>query len=117
MMKCPVCLNEIEDNRAEKCPHCGAQIETEEFGEVRRTYPWVMIYTTNTELDAEMFRANLESADIPTRILSQIDTTRMFTVGSLALVKIYVPSPFVTDAIEIIRAIESGPEEGSDGEL
>jgi hypothetical protein len=111
-MICPVCLWEIEGEYEEKCPHCGSEIELEEFEEVpRRRYPWVLVYTTNTELDAEMFRANLESADIPTRILSQIDSTRMFTVGTLALVKIYVRSPDVADAVEIIRAIEEHGEE------
>jgi hypothetical protein len=112
-MKCPVCLSEIKGEYIDQCPHCGSEIELEEFGEdIRRDYPWVRVYTTNTELDAEMFKANLESADIPTRILSQIDSTRMFTVGALALVKIYVRSRDVADAVEIIRAIEQkGGEE------
>jgi hypothetical protein len=53
-----------------------------------------------------MFKANLESAEIPTQILSQIDSTRMLTVGNLAIVKIYVPLPYVNEALEIIHAIE-----------
>ncbi|MBI5325258.1 MAG: DUF2007 domain-containing protein [Ignavibacteriae bacterium] len=59
-------------------------------------------------IDAEMFKANLESADIPVHILSQVDSTRQLTIGDLAIVKIYVPSIYETDAKAIIQQIESG---------
>lgn len=69
--------------------------------------PWVLVYTTNTLIDAEMFKANLEGADIPVQILSQVDTTRMFSIGELAIVKIFVQSPYYEQAKEIIEHIES----------
>jgi hypothetical protein len=53
-----------------------------------------------------MLRANLEGAEIPVHLLSQVDTTRNFTVGGLAIVKLYVPERFAQDAIAIINAIE-----------
>ncbi len=74
-------------------------------------YQWVLVHTTNTQLDAEMLKSNLESADIPTSILSQVDTTRMFTIGHLAIVKIFVPTQFYSDAKKIIDLIEKGDSE------
>ena len=72
---------------------------------------WVLVYTTNTQIDAEHFKANLEGADIPVQILSQVDTSRMLTVGDLAIVKIYVPSSCYEDALLIIRDIENSGKE------
>ena len=74
----------------------------------KQKYPWALAYTTNTILEAEMFKANLENAGIPTQILSQVDTSRMLTIGDLAIVKIFVPSPKLKEATELIAAIESG---------
>jgi hypothetical protein len=72
----------------------------------KKSYPWVQVYTTNTLIDAEMFKQNLESARIPVNILSQIDSTRNFTLGELAIVKIFVPEPYYNHALEIIMEIE-----------
>lgn len=105
-MICPICKTEISDENTETCPEC--KVDIRKFFDVQKKYPWVQVYTTNTELDAEMFKANLESAGIPVQILKQIDSTRMFTVGVLAIVKIFVPSPFITEAEDIIHAIDSG---------
>lgn len=69
--------------------------------------PWVLVYTTNTLIDAEMFRANLEGAEIPVQVLSQVDTTRMFSLGELAIVKIFVQSPYYEQAKAIIADIET----------
>ncbi|HPD32847.1 MAG TPA: DUF2007 domain-containing protein [Bacteroidota bacterium] len=66
---------------------------------------WELVYTTNREIVAEMYKANLEGAGIPVSILSQVDSTRMLTVGNLAIVKIYVPKQFFNSAKEIIDAI------------
>ncbi len=68
---------------------------------------WVLVHTTNTEIDGEMFKANLESADIPAQLLIQVDSTRNFTVGGLAMVKIFVPDYQVEKAKEIINEIEN----------
>ncbi|TAL67036.1 MAG: hypothetical protein EPN82_15805 [Bacteroidetes bacterium] len=102
-MKCQVCNSDI--NEVSTCPVCGAEIEPENIN--LKHYPWLLVYTTNTLIDAEMFKANLESADIPVHILSQIDSTRQLTIGDLAIVKIYVPSIYESDAKAIIEQIES----------
>lgn len=51
---------------------------------------WVVVYTTSTEFDAHLIKGMLDSNDITARVLSQVDTTRQFTLGNLAIVKIYV---------------------------
>ena len=103
---CPACKAELKDFDLEECPVCGNPIDVKDFGRDRK-YPWVKVWTTNTMIDAEMFRANLESADIPVQLMPQVDSTRQFTIGGLAIVKIYVPSPMAIDALDIIKAIES----------
>lgn len=70
-------------------------------------YQWKLVYTTNTPIDAEHYKANLEGADIPVQILSQFDSSRMITVGGFAVVKIYVPNEYYSEAMAIIRDIES----------
>jgi len=70
-------------------------------------FDWELVYTTNREIVADMYKANLEGAGIPVSILSQVDSTRMLTVGNLAIVKIYVPKQFLKTAKDIINAINS----------
>jgi hypothetical protein len=101
--------NFLDDDNDDICPACGHGY-AEPIDE-RQHYPWALVYTTNTVIDAEMYRANLEGAGIPVNILSQVDTARAPTLGDLAIVKIYVLSPFATEAKEIIDAINNPPEE------
>ena len=68
---------------------------------------WQLVYTTNTQLEAEHYKANLEGADIPVQILSQFDTSRMITLGDFAVVKIFVPNEYADDAIKIINDINT----------
>lgn len=69
---------------------------------------WVLVYETNTEISAEFIKQNLENNGIPTNILSQVDSTRQFTIGYLAIVKIFVLREDIEKAIELINEIESG---------
>ncbi len=69
---------------------------------------WVLIYETNTEINAEFIKQNLENNGIPTNILSQVDSTRQFTIGYLAIVKIYVLREDMYKASELINEIDSG---------
>ncbi len=107
---CQCCNNPISENDLE-CPFCGCEVDIDE--EFYSNYPWALVYTTNTLIEAEMYKANLEGAGIPVNILSQVDTSRMFTVGGLAIVKIYVKSPFVTLAEQIIKEINSSVNHNS----
>lgn len=51
---------------------------------------WKLVYTTSTEYDAYLVKGMLENEEIPCQILSQIDTTRQFNIGGLAIAKLYV---------------------------
>lgn len=104
-MICPYCSALIQNEGASICSECGNVIDTENVNHIKHS--WVIVYTTNTLIDAEMFKANLESAGIPTQILSQIDSTRNFTLGGLAIVKIFVPEPYYDHALEIINEIDN----------
>jgi hypothetical protein len=72
---------------------------------------WELIYTTSKIYEAQMFKANIESAGIPVQILSQQDTSRMFTVGNLAVIKLYVPESDFEEAMNIIIEIEKNNDE------
>jgi hypothetical protein len=75
---------------------------------------WKLVYTTNMNMDAEHYKANLEGADIPVQILSQFDSSRMLTVGDFAVVKIFVPEDYYEDALQIIEDINK--EQNQPGE-
>jgi hypothetical protein len=100
-IKCEICLNEIEESSV--CPICGAGLSVE-LGE---DSDWQVAYTTNNIIDATMYKSMLEGAEIPVSILSQIDSTRMFTIGDLAIVKIMVPRQYLKEAKQVIEDINS----------
>ncbi len=71
---------------------------------------WKLVYTTSTDFEAHHIKANLQGAEIPCEILSQVDTTRMFNMGELAIVKLFVPEDKYDDALEIIEYIMKNNE-------
>jgi hypothetical protein len=103
-MICPKCQYVTGAEFLIKCPQCGAEISDEQYD---NEIQWVNVYTTNTELDANMYKANLEGAGIPAQVLLQVDSMRQLTLGDLAIAKIFVPSEQVVEAQEIIKAIEN----------
>ena len=104
-MICEICNNEITDEKLTVCPYCGTLLKHDSEEEAYQK--WGLIYTTNTDIDADMYKANIEGAGIPVQILSQVDTTRMFNVGELAIVKIFVPVQHIETALSIINDINS----------
>jgi hypothetical protein len=104
IIKCEICLNEIEESSV--CPVCGAGL----FVNLGDHPDWQVAYTTNNIMDATMYKSMLEGAEIPVSILSQIDSTRMFTVGDLAIVKIMVPRQFLKEAKQVIDDINNSEE-------
>jgi hypothetical protein len=71
---------------------------------------WKLVYTTNMNMEAEHYKANLEGAGIPVQILSQFDSSRMLTVGDFAIVKIFVPEEYYEDAKQIIDDINKNQD-------
>ncbi len=110
-MICPRC-NTYYVSGMLLCPDCNIELlsdeECDELDETIRDMlaQWVLVYTTNTMMEAVTLKAYLEGADIPVHIHSQIDTTRQFTVGALAIVKIYVRSSDFDEASAIVRDME-----------
>ncbi|MCB0701434.1 MAG: DUF2007 domain-containing protein [Candidatus Kapaibacterium sp.] len=67
---------------------------------------WVLVYTTSDEIEALLIKGMLENVEIAAQVLSQIDTTRQFNVGGLAIAKIYVLKEDYETAKELIEANE-----------
>ncbi len=110
-MICHACTSDLFDIEYTECPVCGIEFDEDiEFdnNSDAKDAKWVQVYSTNTDIEAAMFKANLEGADIPVQVLSQVDTTRMFTLGNLAVAKLFVPEQFAAEAIAIINLIETG---------
>lgn len=110
-MICPSC-NARYVNGMTTCPECDIPLLEEEealrlekaIGDLQSD--WLHIYTISTEIDARMVESFLISAGIPTHVLLQIDSTRQFTMGGLAVAKIFVRNSDADDALAIIRDIE-----------
>ncbi len=104
-IRCLTCMNEIEISSI--CPICDSEIQIEFDPKT----DWRLLYTTSEIIDGEMIKANLESAEIPVQILSQVDTTRMLNIGNLAIVKIFVPYQYQYEARRILKQIQSQTDE------
>ncbi len=115
-MICPNCEYEYTESISE-CPDCGVKLVTkEEFeGNLVHHSDWIVVYTTNERYKADMYKANLEGADIEATILGQKDRNYP-TVGDLAVVKILVKKSDAESALEIIEDINSKKDEEDEEE-
>ncbi|MDZ7766111.1 MAG: DUF2007 domain-containing protein [Melioribacteraceae bacterium] len=115
-MICPNCEYEFIEGITE-CPDCGIKLVTkEEFeGKLVHHSDWVVVYTTNEVYKAEMYKANLEGADIEATILGQKDRSYP-AVGDLAVVKIMVKKVDAANALEIIEDINANREDSEEEE-
>jgi hypothetical protein len=70
---------------------------------------WVCVDEAHGHLEGEIIHASLEAKGIPVQI-SQESAGIVYglTVGSLGLVKIWVPEEFEKDAKEILESIDRG---------
>ena len=75
---------------------------------VKMAFDWVAVCSTSTQYEAEMIKANLESAGIPTTVFSQSDRMYFTTLGDLAVTEVMVPKEDVKEAEEYLRAMEMG---------
>ncbi|RMD48790.1 MAG: hypothetical protein D6830_06165 [Ignavibacteria bacterium] len=116
-MICPKCEYEYVKG-IKYCADCGTELVPAEDFERNLVNPsdWKIVYITDKDYEAEMFKANLESADIEVRILGQKDRNYP-TVGDLAIIKILVKKNDADDALAIINDIISrNPEENDETE-
>jgi hypothetical protein len=98
-------MNKIEISSV--CPICDSEIEVVFDPEK----DWRLLYTTSEIIDGEMIKANLESAEIPVQLLSQIDSTEKLNLGNLAIVKIFVPYQYMYEAGRIMKTILNESDE------
>lgn len=59
---------------------------------------WIVVFTTNTDYEADMVRDRLDTNSIPAVVLTQRDHAFNLTVGDLAEVYVMVPPDFEEDA-------------------
>lgn len=106
-MICPKCEYEYIDG-INVCPDCGSDLISVEDFEGHLVHPkdWIIVYTCAELYEAEMFKTNLESADIETLIISQKDRNYP-TVGDFSIIKILVKKSDCREAVEIINDINS----------
>lgn len=106
-MICPNCEYEYVDS-VKICPDCGVELVTnKEFeGNLVHHSDWIVIYTTSESYEAEMYKNNLEGADIEALILGQKDSS-FPAVGDLAVIKLLVRKKDAETALQIIEDINS----------
>ncbi len=109
-MICPKCESHYV-NGVTICPDCNTQLIpiAEYEGKLIHPKDWVIVYTTDAEYKADMFKANLEGADIDVLLLGQDD--KNFPVpGDFSVIKILVKKTDSEAAIAIINDINSHSE-------
>jgi len=67
---------------------------------------WAVVYTSSTEYEAEMIKANLESAGIECMVFSQKDHVFFSNMGDMAVVKVMVPKEKVNEAEGILKGLD-----------
>ncbi len=73
---------------------------------VKMMSDWVVAFTTGTQYEAQMIKANLEGAGIPTMVFSQSDRMYYTTVGDLAVTEVMVPKQMLDDARQYLNAMD-----------
>ncbi|GIK61535.1 MAG: hypothetical protein HND39_02455 [Ignavibacteriota bacterium] len=118
MAVCPNCKYEYVPGIT-ICPDCNTPLvdasELKKYPELSED-DWVLVYTSFNFIEVDMLKENLESAGIPTSILSQKDSS-FPAPGDLSVVKLFVKKTNVHEALEFIQDVvrknlESGESEG-----
>ncbi len=65
---------------------------------------WQLLCTVGSELEAELIKGHLESADIEVHVISQLDSAKLLILGEQAVVKVYVNAENLTKAEALIEA-------------
>jgi hypothetical protein len=101
MLLCPNCLHAIPED-AERCPFCSHELERSVEEEIDERIEWKIVRTVSTAIEAQLIAGRLKANGIPAFVLSQVDSTRGFTVGALAVAKVFVPDELLEEAKRIL---------------
>ena len=102
MQSCSICLNLIPEQLTH-CPWCGSNLDLDEPISVDQEISWGIVRTVSTDIEARILAGRLRAEGIPAFVLSQVDTTRSFTIGALAVAKVFVPEHLLDEAEQILR--------------
>lgn len=106
MPVCPNCKYEYIEG-IKICPDCNVELvdpsELKQPVELKEEN-WVVVYSTDQEYKAEMFKDNLESAGIEVSILSQKDHN-FPAPGNFSVIKILVKREDAESALSFIEEI------------
>jgi hypothetical protein len=79
---------------------------------VRVTDGWAEVYTTTSEVEAQLLRDDLRAQGIDAQVLSQRDMMFSVDLGELSIVRLLVPVWTYAEAVEAVKAhLEGQPEE------
>ncbi len=65
---------------------------------------WAQLYTTGSEVDAQLVQQNLQAEGLDARVFSQKDRSFAIGIGDLSPVRLLVPAEQFVGALEILRA-------------
>jgi hypothetical protein len=102
MILCPNCLHAVPDE-LDRCPFCSEELDRDVAADaIDETIEWKIARTVSTEIEARIIAGRLIANNIPAFVLSQVDSTRGFTVGALAVAKVFVPESLLDEAKAIL---------------
>jgi hypothetical protein len=100
MTVCSVCLHTLPSELG-RCPYCESELEVEGREVVNEEIHWEIVRTVSTEIEATLIAGRLRAHGIPAFVLSQVDSTRGFTIGALAVAKVFVPESSLDEAKQL----------------
>lgn len=120
MTLCPICLHAVPPG-LRQCPFCQAELD-DALEENDEKIDWKIVRTVSTEVEATLIAGRLRAYGVPAFVLSQVDSTRHFTVGALAVAKVFVPEAMMEEAKRILampveEAFDSDVDAEGDGEM
>lgn len=83
---------------------------------IKMAEDWAIVFTTNTEYEAEMIKANLEGGGIPCMIFSQRDHAYFIAIGDMAVVNVMVPKKRFDEAEEYLKKMDLFSDESPEDE-
>ncbi len=92
------------------CGDCAVERNSKLFCDndehIKMAEDWVVVFTTNTEYEAAMIKANLEGGGMPCLIFSQRDHAYFITIGDMAVVNVMVPKERLDEAQAYLKKMD-----------